>query len=166
MKKMLMVLAGVLFLAYAVHADGSTPKIGYVDVEKAIKQYQGTQKLTDKLKRDVKIEEEALEKEQSEIKKALDELDRKSSIMDKKEVAKQKDELQARYEKLKLKTMDSQQKLMAQQKEMYANLVDEVNAIVAKIAKDKKFDYVFEKTMLLFGGEDITYLVIKEMNEK
>ena len=40
------------------------------------------------------------------------------------------------------------------------------NVIVAKIAKDKKYDYVFEKTMLLFGGEDITYLVVKEMNEK
>jgi len=166
MKKLLAVLAGVLFFAVTVNADGPAMKVGYVDVEKAIKQYQGTQKLTDKLKKDVAVEEAALEKETNDIKKTMDDLDKKSSIMDKKELAKQKDDLQTRYEKLKMKTLDVQQKLMAQQKEMYANLVDEINAIVAKIAKDKKFDYVFEKTMLLFGGEDITYLVIKEMNEK
>jgi outer membrane protein len=166
MKKLLVLLAGVLFFAITARADGPALKVGYVDVEKAIKQYTGTEKLTDKLKKDVKVEEDALEKETNDIKKTMDDLDKKSSIMDKKELAKQKDDLQARYEKLKVKTLDVQQKLMAQQKEMYANLVDEINAIVAKIAKDKKFDYVFEKTMLLFGGEDITYLVTKEMNEK
>jgi Skp family chaperone for outer membrane proteins len=164
MKKLIVVMAGLLFMAFAFNAYALN--VGYVDVEKAIKQYEGTKKLTDKLKKDVADEEATLEKETEDIKKTMDELDKKSSIMDKKELVKQKESLQQRYEKLKMKTLEVQQKLMAQQKEMYANLVDEINAIIAKIAKDKKYDYVFEKSLLLFGGEDITYLVIKEMNEK
>lgn len=164
MKKLVAVLAGLMFVALASNAYALN--VGYVDVEKAIKQYEGTKKLTDKLKKDVAAEEAELEKETNDIKKTMDELEKKSSIMDKKELVKQKDALSQRYEKLKVRTLEVQQKLMTQQKEMYANLVDEINAIVKKIATDKKFDYVFEKSMLLFGGEDITYLVIKAMNEK
>jgi Skp family chaperone for outer membrane proteins len=37
---------------------------------------------------------------------------------------------------------------------------------VQKIAKEKSYDYVFEKSMLLFGGDDITYLVLKQMNDQ
>jgi len=164
MKKLVLIVTGIAVLLSASNVFALS--VAYVDVEKAMKQYEGTKKLTEKLKGEVAKEEAILEKEQSDIKKALDDLDKKSSIMDKKELVKKKEELQTRYEKLRMRTMEVQQKLLTQQKEMTANLMDEINAIIAKIARDKKYDYVFEKTMLLFGGEDITYLIIKAMNEK
>jgi len=164
MKRFVLFVAVIAVLLFSTGAFALN--VAYVDIEKAMKQYEGTKKLTEKLKSEVAKEEAILEKEQNAIKKELEDLDKKSSIMDKKELSKKKDELQTRYEKLRARTMEVQQKLLSQQKEMTANLMDEINAIVAKIARDKKYDYVFEKTMLLFGGEDITYLVIKAMNEK
>jgi Skp family chaperone for outer membrane proteins len=55
---------------------------------------------------------------------------------------------------------------MNQEKDLTANIVEEIRAIVQKIAKEKNYDYVLEKNMLLYGGEDITYLVLKKMNEQ
>jgi outer membrane protein len=163
MKKLILVLAGLLFFAFTSHLYALS--VGYVDIEKVFNQYEGTKKAKDKLQKEVQVEQASIEKEKDDIKKAIDDLDKKSSIMDKKELSKQKNELQDRAEKLQAKMMDIQQKLMSKEKEMTADLVDEIRAIIVKIAKDKKYDYVFEKSMLLFGGEDITYLVIKEINE-
>jgi Skp family chaperone for outer membrane proteins len=164
MKKLTVVLSLIAFFVLTAHVYALS--VGYVDIEKVFDQYEGTKKAKDKLKKEVDAEQAALEKETNSIKKTMDDLDKKSSIMDKKELQKQKDDLQDRYEKLKLKTVQVQQDLMAKEKEMTANLVDEIRAIIVKISKDKKSDYVFEKNTLLFGGEDITYLVIKQINEQ
>ncbi len=163
MKKMILVLAVLLFFAFTSHVYALN--VGYVDIEKVFNQYSGTKKAKEKLQKEVKSEQAAMAKEKAEIEKVLENLDKKSSIMDKKELAKQKDALEERYKKLQARMMEVQQRLLAKEKDMTSNLVDEIRAIIVKIARDKKYDYVFEKNMLLFGGDDITVYVIKEINE-
>jgi outer membrane protein len=163
MKKMILVLAGLLFFAFTSQVYALN--VGYVDIEKVFNQYSGTKKAKEKLQKEVQSEQAAMQKEKADIEKTLENLDKKSSIMDKKELAKQKDALEERYKKLQAKMMEVQQRLLAKEKDMTSNLVDEIRAIIVKIAKDKKYDYVFEKNMLLFGGDDITVYVIKEINE-
>ncbi len=164
MKKLLLVVLAILFLCVVAYAEGL--KIGYVDIEKVFNQYSGTKTAKEKLKKDVEKEQKALEQEKDAIKKELDELDKKSSIMDKKQLSAKKDELQKKAEQLQMKTLDVQQKLLTKEKELTSNIIDEIRAIIARIGKEKKFDYIFEKTMLLYGGEDITYLIIKAINEQ
>lgn len=164
MKKLMAVIAGFMFVAFA--ADLYAFNVAFVDAEKAVKQYDGTKKITDKLKDDLAKEEEVLSKERDSIKAAYAELEKKSSIMDKKELAKKVEELKKREEKYQMAYLEAQQKLVTKQKEVMSGLMDEITAIVARIAKEKKYDFVFEKQAMLFGGDDITYLVIKEMNGK
>ncbi|MCX8093017.1 MAG: OmpH family outer membrane protein [Candidatus Goldbacteria bacterium] len=164
MKKVLLVIFTFLFLSVFAYAEEL--KIGYVDIEKVFNQYSGTKAAKEKLKKDVEKEQKALEQEKEAIKKELDELDKKSSIMDKKQLSAKKEELQKKAEQLQMKTLDVQQKLLTREKELTSNIIDEIRAIIAKIGKEKKYDYIFEKTMLLYGGEDITYLVIKAINEQ
>ncbi len=164
MKKVLLGVLAVLFFGVLVYAQEL--KIGYVDIEKVFNQYSGTKSAKEKLKKDVEKEQKALEQEKDAIKKELDELDKKSAVMDKKQLSAKKEELQKKAEQLQMKTLDVQQKLLTKEKELTANIIDEIRAIIAKIGKEKKYDYIFEKTMLLYGGEDITYLVIKAINEQ
>lgn len=164
MKKVLLVIFAVVFLGVLAYAQEL--KIGYVDIEKVFNQYSGTKSAKEKLKKDVEKEQKILEQEKDAIKKELDELDKKSSVMDKKQANEKKDALQKKAEQLQMKTLEVQQKLLTKEKELTANIIDEIRAIIAKIGKEKKYDYIFEKTMLLFGGEDITYLVIKAINEQ
>jgi outer membrane protein len=164
MKKLLAVILAVALFGVVSYAQEL--KIGYVDIEKVFNQYSGTKTAKEKLKKDVEREQKALEQEKDAIKKELDELDKKSSIMDKKQLSTKKEELQKKAEQLQAKTLDVQQKLLTKEKELTSNIIDEIRAIIAKIGKEKKYDYIFEKTMLLYGGEDITYLVIKAINEQ
>lgn len=164
MKKFLLIVFAFLFSCIFIFAEEL--KIGYVDIEKVFNQYSGTKTAKEKLKKDVEKEQKLLEKERDEIKKELDELDKKSSIMDKKQYNTKKEELQKKAEQLQAKILDVQQKLLTREKELTSNIIDEIRAIIAKVGKEKKYDYIFEKSMLLYGGEDITYLIIKAINEQ
>jgi len=164
MKKVFLSVLAVLFLGVFAYAEEL--KIGYVDIEKVFNQYSGTKTAKEKLKKDVDKEQKLLEQEKNAIKKELDELEKKSAVLDKKQLNAKKEELQQKAEQLQEKTLDVQQKLIAKEKELTANIIDEIRAIIAKVGKEKKYDYIFEKTILLYGGEDITYLVIKAINEQ
>jgi outer membrane protein len=164
MKKLVALLAGLLLFAFTANSFALT--VGYVDIEKVFSQYSGTKVAKDKLQKEMEAEQKNVEKEKDAILKAKSDLEKKMSVLDKSKVEEQQQELQDRAEKLQAKAQDIQQKLMNQEKDLTANIVEEIRAIVQKIAKEKNYDYVFEKNMLLFGGEDITYLVLKQMNEQ
>jgi Skp family chaperone for outer membrane proteins len=163
MKKFVFLLAGMLLLVFS--ASSFALSVGYVDIEKVFSQYKGTTEAKDKLQKEVEKEQKNVEKEKDAILKAKADLDKKKSILDKAKVDEQEKALQDKAEKLQAKALEIQQKLMSQEKDLTANIVEEIRAIVQKIAKEKNFDYVFEKNTVLFGGEDITYLVIKKMQE-
>ena len=88
------------------------------------------------LSRAVEKEQKALEKEKDELIALKKDIDRKKSILDKKKLQKMMEELQERTEKLQTKTLEIQQKLLTKEKEMTADIVEEIRAIVIKIAKD------------------------------
>lgn|ERR1035437_1415509 len=163
MKKMVFLLAGILLFVFSASSFALT--VGYVDIEKVFSQYKGTTDAKDKLQKEVEKEQKNVEKEKNDILKAKAELDKKRSILDKSKVADEEKSLQDKAEKLQAKALEIQQKLLSQEKELTANIVEEIRAIVQKIAKEKNFDMVFEKNTMLYGGEDITYLVIKKINE-
>jgi outer membrane protein len=164
MKKTVALLAGLLLFAFT--ANSFALSVGYVDIEKVFSQYSGTKTAKDKLQKQMEVEQKSIEKEKDSILKDKADLEKKMSILDKDTVEQKQKDLQSRAEKLQTKAQDLQQKLMDQEKDLTANIVEEIRAIVQKIAKEKNYDYVFEKSMLLFGGDDITYLVLKQMNDQ
>ncbi|MEI7541879.1 MAG: OmpH family outer membrane protein [bacterium] len=163
MKKIVFLLAGILLFVFTASSFALT--VGYVDIEKVFSQYKGTADAKNKLQKEVEKEQKNVEKDKDDILKAKAELDKKKSILDKSKVAEEEKALQEKAEKLQSKAMEIQQKLLSQEKELTANIVEEIRAIVQKIAKEKSYDYIFEKNTVLYGGEDVTYLVIKKMNE-
>ena len=163
MKKIVFLLAGLLLFVFT--ASSFALSVGYVDIEKVFSQYKGTTEAKDKLQKEVEKEQKNVEKEKNDILKAKADLDKKKSIMDKAKLADEEQALQDKAEKLQAKALEIQQKLLSQEKALTANIVEEIRAIVQKIAKEKNYDMVFEKNMMLYGGEDITYLIIKKINE-
>jgi Skp family chaperone for outer membrane proteins len=166
MKKLTFLMTvAMLFVFTAGMYAADSPKVGYVDIEKVFNQYSGTKSAKEKLQKEVDKEQKSIEKEKDDLLKAKADLDKKRAILDKDKVKQQEQDLQNKLEKLQARAMDVQQKLMNQEKELTANIVEEIRAIVKQIAEEKKYDYVFEKSTLLFGGDDITFLVIKKINE-
>jgi len=161
---MAMTAAFLLVTAGVFAAEGMN--VGYVDIEKVFNQYEGTKKAKEKLQGELEKEQKKIEEKKSEIIKLKEDLEKKASVLEKSKVDAKKAELQTKLEKLQSDAMEIQQKLLGQEKEMTANIVEEIRVIVKKIAEEKKYDMVFEKNLLLYGGDDITPFVVKKMNEQ
>ena len=163
MKKSVFLLAVMLLFVFS--ASSFALSVGYVDIEKVFSQYKGTTEAKEKLQKEVEKEQKAVEKEKDAILKEKADLDKKKAILDRAKVEELEMALQEKAQKLQEKALKIQQDLLAREKALTSNIIDEIRAIVQKIAKEKNFDMVFEKNTLLYGGEDITYLVTKEINK-
>jgi len=164
MKKLVVVLTGLFFLLSAVNLFALN--IAYVDLEKISAQYKGVDKLKKKLEEDAKKESTKFEAKEKAIMDKIKELDRQKSVLDKKVLEQKTADVQAEYKEIQADKYKYMAKLEAQKNELLANIVEEIKAVVQKIAKEKAYDYVLVKDALLAGGEDITYLVLKKMNEE
>jgi Skp family chaperone for outer membrane proteins len=153
---------GLLGMAVPAHAL----RIAYVDVKKAFDAYQGTQTAKDKLKKQVETEKGKLEDEQTALKAELSALQAKKSVMTeskyKEQEAKVADKIRALQDKIQTTTQDLQQ----QEAKLTSQIVDLIKEATDKVAKKEKYDFVFEASNILFGGDEITSSVIKELNSK
>jgi Skp family chaperone for outer membrane proteins len=141
-------------------------RLAYVDIAEIFDQYEGTKDAKEELKTLAGKKRKDLEKKQEDLKKQLDDLQAQKSVL-------AKSKYEAKEEKLKGEVRDLQEQiqavteeLQAKEKKMTKNILDEIRAIIKDVANDQKYDYVFEKNTLLFGGDDVTYQIIKKMNKK
>jgi Skp family chaperone for outer membrane proteins len=94
MKKLVVVLAGLLLFAFT--ANSFALSVGYVDIEKVFSQYSGTKTAKDKLQKEVEIEQKNVEKEKDAILKEKADLEKKMSVLDKSKVEQHQQALQDR----------------------------------------------------------------------
>ena len=163
MKKLSLILA---LLALGLSSPALAMRVAFVDVKKAFDAYSGTDQAKNKLKKQVEDEKGKLEKEQDVLKKELSDLQAKKSVLTQKkyeeEEAKIVDKIKARQGRIQA----TQNDLMSQEQKLTAQIVDLIKEATAKVAKKEKYDYVFESSNILFGGDEITNTVIRELNQK
>jgi outer membrane protein len=164
MKKLVVILTGLFFLLSVGNLFALN--IAYVDLEKISSQYKGVDKLKKKLEDEAKKESTKFEAKEKSIMDKIKELDKQKSVLDKKILEQKTADVQAEYKEIQADKYKYMAKLEAQKNELLSNMVEEIKAVVQKIAKEKAYDYVLVKDALLAGGEDITYLVLKKMNEE
>ena len=159
-----------LILAAALLALGASPawalRIATIDVKKAFDAYSGTETAKDKLKKQVEVEKDKLETERDAIKKELNDLQAKKSVMAEAKYKEAEQKIVAKVSAVQDKIQTTTADLQAQEAKLTAQIVDLIKEAAQKVAKKEKFDFVFESSNVLFGGEEITSSVIKELNAK
>jgi outer membrane protein len=164
MKKIsiLLLALGLMGLSSAAQAM----RVAYVDVKKVFEAYEGTQSAKESLKKEVEDEKGKLEKEQDGLKAELSALQAKKSVMTEAKYKEQEDKvvvkIKALQEKIQTTTTDLQQK----EAKLTSQIVDLIKEATGKVAKAEKYDFVFESSNVLYGGDEITASVIKQMNSK
>lgn len=164
MKKLsiLTLAAGLLFVSSAAHAF----RIAYVDVKKAFEAYGGTQSAKESLKKEVENEKERLEKDQEVLKDELGALQAKKSVMTEAKYKESEEKIVVKIRALQERIQTTTQGLQQKEAKLTAEIVDLIKEATSKVAKSEKYDYVFESSNILFGGDEITATVIKELNKK
>lgn len=164
MKKLMSLVFAAALMGVSVAAHAT--RIAVVDVKKVFDAYSGTQSAKDALKKKVDDERSKMEKEKDELDKEFTELQGKKSVLTDDKFKEETEALQVKGHALQDKYQSVTDELQKEEAKQTSEIVDLIKEAAAKVAKDNKYDMVFEASNVLYGGEEITAKVIEEVNAK
>lgn len=163
-------IAAVL-LAIALGASAEL-KIGYINSDRILQEYEGTKQAEEKMKKEyAKWEQEATER-QKKMKDMKDQLDKQSLLLS----AERKKELEAQFEKEYIDYQKFLQEKFGQQGDAYKKndellkpIIDRINVILDKIAKNENYDFILDSrggVVYAKKAYDLTDKVIQALNSE
>lgn len=164
MKKMVMGLVMAAFMGVTTHAFAL--RVAYIDIKKAFDGYSGTQIAKDKLKKEAEDQKSKLEEDQDRLKKKLDDLQAQKKALAPEKYSEREATVTGEVKDLQAQIQQVQSDLAAQEQKMTEEIIDQIREVVGQVAEREKYDYVFEKSTLLYGGVEITASVLTELNNK
>lgn len=143
----------VLGMAGVAHA---AEKVGYVDVQEAIKSTAAGKKAKSTLDAEYEKRKKDLDKKKSEIEKVGQELEKKKAVLSEEVLGKKQMELQEEMMKFQKTVADNQREIQEKEKELVEPILKKMKAVIEKVSKDKGFSLVLEKqgNNVLFAEKD------------
>lgn len=162
-------LSIVLLLVSGVMAE---LKIGFINSEKILLEYQGAKEASDKLNKEMaKYEQEATER-QKRIQEMKDQLEKQSLLLS----AERKKELEAKmqqeyieYQKFLQEKFGQQGDVAKKNMELLNPIIKKVNKILDKIAEKENYDFIFDtKGGVVYAkpAYDLTDKVLQALNSE
>ena len=168
--------ATLMFVSGTVTAQAQM-KLAYIRSEYIFQNYEPYKEAQKQLEEYQKKEYEALTKLESDLNKKIEDARSKELLMTPEmkqqkmeELTKQREALEDRYEAL----MNPDTGLMIKkQTELLQPIIDRINEVLMKIAKDEAYDFIFDATSgpqgntILFANEkyDISEMIVEALNK-
>lgn len=148
-------------------------KIGYVNSEKILAQYEGVKSAQDKFDKEVaKWEQEATER-QKEMQELRDQLEKQSLMLSeerKKEIEDKLRKKMVEYQQFIQQKFGQQGEAAKKNEELLAPIVERINTILEQLAKTDNYDFIFDIGAggLVWGkkGYDLTERVMQVLNKE
>ena len=150
----------------AAFAQG--PKVGYVDLQKALNEVSEGKKAKKKLKADFDKKQKALNAQQEELKKLKTDLEQNGMMLSDEAKRTKAMEFQKKMYELQQSYTTMQGELAQAEAKATKKIFDKMGVIINDIAKEKGYDLVLERTesAILFAKDDmdLTGELIKRYN--
>jgi Skp family chaperone for outer membrane proteins len=164
-----LVAAGVI-LAFSVNAvaAGGSMKIGFFDLQAAIMQSDTGKKFLEEMKKEEESLNSAREQKGRTFMTAKDEYEKKKDVMDEKARNRKEKELSEMYTEVQKMRSESSSKLNEQASAARAPILKKVRDVASRIGRDEKYDFIIEKSVLYFEGndkEDLTKRIASELDK-
>lgn len=170
--KKIIVLAAVVMLVASISAAQAV-KIAYVNSEKILQELPEAQQVKKELETTIKAWQDELEKMSKELSDGLEDYQKKQALLDPKAKAEKENslkELQQRAREYQYQKFDQREgEAVKLREKKFGPIQDRVMKVIEQVAKDGKFNYVFDKletaTNLLYADPkfDLTYKVIDQL---
>ncbi len=164
--KGLALAAGVALLLAVGLTVPAQAKIGIVDTNKVVKEYDRTKDAQTRLEKEFEDRKNELKKMNDKLEKQQEELNAKKGIVPEKQYNSLKTKFDDDQEAFREKYKDIQATFMKKQRDLMESIVNDIKEIVGQIAKTDKYDAVLDKEVVLYGGDDLTYKVLDALNKK
>jgi outer membrane protein len=164
--------AGIGVLCAVVSIAWAELKIGFIDSEQIFLSYEGTKEAQTKLdKEKAKVEQQAsdMQKEIYELKEKLEKQSLLLSTERKKEIEDKLQQRMTEYQQFVYKNIGENGELIKKNMELTKPIVEKINQIVFKIAKDENFDLILDKRAgVVFAKDafDLTQRVVGILNKE
>lgn len=162
----------ILALIVAVFAviGNKSNKIGYVDSNKLIAEYKGTESARAQYLNKTKIWQANVDTLRSEFEAMVAKYNQERATMSDKEIKLQEQLLQSKRQQFSNYQQAMQQKAAEEDKKITEELVKSINEKIQQFGKNNGFDYILGATgsgTIAYGEEslDVTDLLIKELNK-
>lgn len=170
MKKTFQVLMVAALCLFATGAFAQkTIKLGHFNSSELMKRMPEADSVQNVLK-DYAAELEAeLKAMQTEYTRLTQEYESKKDQLTDLLRANKENEIRGVLERMEMFQQNAQVDLSNKQNELFTVVIDKIKAVVAEIAKENKFTYIFESNGILWyseDSEDITPLLVKKMGLK
>lgn len=150
-------------------ASSGPSKVGYFEMQTIVQMSQWGKRSNEDFKKEQEAAKAEVDRKLQAFKTAKEEFDKKRSVMDEKAKEKKIQELAALQGETEKFVYESNQKMNKRATELRGPLIDKVMEIVRKLAKDEKYDFVFEREQagLVFVDEkaDLSKKVIEELDK-
>jgi len=161
------VLLGFLFCANA------QMKIGFINSEEIFRAYHGTKEAQEKFDKEVAKWEQEASGKQKELKDLKDQLDKQSLLLSAERRADIEGKMKQKYQEYQdfLQTKFGQKgEALTKNEELTKPIIEKINKILDKIAKDESYDYIFDARTggVIYAKKtyDLTSRVIEILNKE
>ena len=167
MKRVSSWFVGILSLFISIYSAAEGTKIGVVDLQKIMQTSSQMKVIQDKLEKEFKSRRDTLVAMEENLKKDMEKFKRDSTIMSqsqRKELEKKIISVQQQFER---EGQQYQQELSTAHNESMEKFYNKIRAAIARVAKNEKYDLVFQKDAAPFSVDklDVTEQVMKEIME-
>ncbi len=162
------VLAAV-FLAHVAVAQ-TTPKIGYVDLQRALNESEAGKRAKEEFKVQVDKLQASLKKQKDEIDSLKDQLEKKSLVMKEDERGNLEEDYRKKLRDFERNYKDSQADLQKKDNELTGVIIKDLQEIIRNYGEREGYTLILENTSsaVLYGSKsaDLTDAIMQEYNSQ
>ncbi|WP_119287148.1 OmpH family outer membrane protein [Azohydromonas sediminis] len=158
------VLAAVVLLAASAFAQAQELKIGYVDLQRVLRDSQPAKAAQAKLEAEFSKREKDLADMAAKLKAASERLDRDAPTLAESERNRRQRELVEQDREFQRKRREFQEDLAQRKNEELAQVLDRANRAVRQIFDQEKYDLILQEVVFAGPRVDITRRVIDALN--
>jgi outer membrane protein len=122
-------------------------KVGYINSDVILVKYEGAKEAADKLNKEVAKWEQEASKRQNDLKALKDKIDKQSLLLSAERKKELEDSLQqkyAQYQQFLQEKFGQKGEAYNKNEELSKPIVEKVNKIIEKIAKEENYDFIFD----------------------
>lgn len=158
------VLAAVVLLAAGAFAQAQELKIGYVDLQRVLRDSQPAKAAQAKLEAEFSKREKDLADMAAKLKAASERLDRDAPTLAESERNRRQRELVEQDREFQRKRREFQEDLAQRKNEELAQVLERANRAVKQIFDQEKYDLILQEVVFAGPRVDITRRVIDALN--
>lgn len=162
-------VVGLLFASMPAFAQqAAAPKLGYVDLQKALNEIEEGKKIKAQLEKDFKTKQAQLDKKQQEVVKLKEQFEAQAAMLSEDARRQKGAEFQQKMYELQQLYVSLQGELANKEGEATKKIFEKMRKIIEGIGKEQGYTMIFERTesSVLYAkdGMDLTKELVKRYN--